>query len=203
MRFCEAVTSSAALRAGASRRPDPYRRQKARAFERSATASPVTGSRAALPASATTVYTLRSTMPPDWPTSRCWQTSSRPRPSAFCAVLWLGSTARAWNAGRSCRKRSGLPLTQLCQGLQGPGPQAHPHQALHAQDQWQGRAIWPPADCVYIQTLCREWAYGMSFQNSEERNRWLPRYLSIYNRLRKHTALGDRSPQQRLCELLC
>ncbi len=55
----------------------------------------------------------------------------------------------------------------------------------------------------FIQTLCREWAYGMPFQNSEERNRWLPRYLSIYNRLRKHTALGGRSPQQRLNELLC
>lgn len=54
----------------------------------------------------------------------------------------------------------------------------------------------------FIQTICREWAYGMPFQNSEERNRWLPRYLSIYNRLRKHTALGGRSPQQRLDELL-
>ncbi len=42
----------------------------------------------------------------------------------------------------------------------------------------------------------------MPSQNSEERNRWLPRYLSIYNQLRKHTALGDRSPQQRLNELL-
>jgi len=55
----------------------------------------------------------------------------------------------------------------------------------------------------FIQTICREWAYGMPFQNSEERNQWLPRYLSIYNRLRKHTALGGRSPQQRLNELLC
>ena len=54
----------------------------------------------------------------------------------------------------------------------------------------------------FIQTLCREWAYAMAFQNSEERNRWLPRYLSIYNRLRKHSALGWRSPQQRLRELL-
>jgi transposase InsO family protein len=54
----------------------------------------------------------------------------------------------------------------------------------------------------FIQTLCREWSYSMPFQNSEERNRWLPRYLSIYNRLRKHSALGYRSPQQRLNELL-
>jgi len=55
----------------------------------------------------------------------------------------------------------------------------------------------------FIQTFCREWAYGMPFQNSEERNQWLPRYLAIDNRLRKHTALGGRSPQQRLNEQLC
>jgi hypothetical protein len=30
----------------------------------------------------------------------------------------------------------------------------------------------------------------------------VPRYLSIYNRLRKHLALGGRSPQQRLNQLL-
>ena len=54
----------------------------------------------------------------------------------------------------------------------------------------------------FIQALWREWAYSMPFQNSEERNRWLPRYLSIYNRLRKHSAIGYRSPQQRLNELL-
>jgi len=42
----------------------------------------------------------------------------------------------------------------------------------------------------------------MASPNSEERNRWLPCYLSIYNRLRKHSALGWRSPQERLAELL-
>jgi transposase InsO family protein len=42
----------------------------------------------------------------------------------------------------------------------------------------------------------------MPFQNSEERNSWLPRYLGIYNRLRKHSALGWRSPQQQLAKLL-
>ena len=54
----------------------------------------------------------------------------------------------------------------------------------------------------FIQTLCKEWAHAMAFPNAEERNRWLPRYLAIYNRLWKHSALGWRSPQQRLVELL-
>jgi transposase InsO family protein len=49
----------------------------------------------------------------------------------------------------------------------------------------------------FIQTLCREWAYGMQFQDSEEHNRWLPRCLSIYNRLRMHTAIGDGDCQER------
>ena len=40
----------------------------------------------------------------------------------------------------------------------------------------------------FIQTLCKEWAYGMHFLNSAERIRWLPRYLSIANRHRKHSA---------------
>ncbi len=54
----------------------------------------------------------------------------------------------------------------------------------------------------FIQTLCREWAYSMPFRNFQERNRWLPRFLTIYNRLRNHSALGWRSPQHRLRELL-
>ena len=54
----------------------------------------------------------------------------------------------------------------------------------------------------FIQTFCREWASGMPFQNSEERNRWLPRYLAIYNRHRKHSALVWCSAQQCLVALL-
>ena len=54
----------------------------------------------------------------------------------------------------------------------------------------------------FIQTLCREWAFAMAFQNSDERNLRLPRHLAIYCRLRKHSALGWRSPQKRLVELL-
>jgi len=33
----------------------------------------------------------------------------------------------------------------------------------------------------FIKTLLAEWAYSMAFQTSEERKRWLPRYLAIYN----------------------
>lgn len=53
-----------------------------------------------------------------------------------------------------------------------------------------------------IQTLCREWAYSMPFQNSEERNHWLPCDLAIDHHLWKHSALGWRSFQQRLFELV-
>ena len=42
----------------------------------------------------------------------------------------------------------------------------------------------------------------MPFQNSEERNRWLPCHLGINNGFSKHSALGWHSPLQRLGELL-
>ena len=54
----------------------------------------------------------------------------------------------------------------------------------------------------FIKTLLGEWAYAMAFQTSDERNRWLPRYLALYNGRRCHMALGGLSPQQRLAALL-
>jgi hypothetical protein len=54
----------------------------------------------------------------------------------------------------------------------------------------------------FIKTLLNEWAYAMPFQTSNERNRWLPRYLGLYNSRRSHMALGGLSPQQRLIQLL-
>ncbi len=45
----------------------------------------------------------------------------------------------------------------------------------------------------FIQTFCREWAYSMPFQHSEEWNRWPPRYLSIYSRIMKYSALCGRT----------
>ncbi|WP_369699352.1 integrase core domain-containing protein [Cyanobium sp. PCC 7001] len=31
----------------------------------------------------------------------------------------------------------------------------------------------------FIRTLLKEWAYGIAFQTSEERNQWLSRYVGI------------------------
>ena len=48
----------------------------------------------------------------------------------------------------------------------------------------------------FIKTILAEWACVIAYQISEERNRWLPRYLGIYNGNRCHMALGGLSPQQ-------
>ena len=50
----------------------------------------------------------------------------------------------------------------------------------------------------FFKTLLAEWAYSMAFQTSTERNRWLPRYLAIYNGRRCHMALAGRTPFQQL-----
>jgi hypothetical protein len=42
----------------------------------------------------------------------------------------------------------------------------------------------------FIKTLLNEGAYAMPFQTSNERNRWLPRYLGLYNSRRSNMAQG-------------
>lgn len=54
----------------------------------------------------------------------------------------------------------------------------------------------------FIKTLLAEWAYVITYQTSEGRNRWLPHYLGIYNCRRYHMALGGLIPQQLLEALL-
>lgn len=49
-----------------------------------------------------------------------------------------------------------------------------------------------------IQTLLREWAYATAYGTSLRRSLALRPYLAYYNSARPHTALGYRSPQQRL-----
>jgi transposase InsO family protein len=50
----------------------------------------------------------------------------------------------------------------------------------------------------FIQTLEREWAYGLAYASSEHRRRALPYWLSHYNRRRPHTSLGGQPPISRV-----
>jgi transposase InsO family protein len=50
----------------------------------------------------------------------------------------------------------------------------------------------------FIQTLEREWAYGLVYASSEHRSRALPHWLDHYNRSRPHSSLGGRSPITRV-----
>ncbi len=56
------------------------------------------------------------------------------------AVAYLASLGVALCSGRD-RRRLLLPLHGVPQGLSRAQPEAHPHHALHAQDQRQGRAF--------------------------------------------------------------
>ena len=50
----------------------------------------------------------------------------------------------------------------------------------------------------FIQTLQREWAYGLVYASSEHRRRALPYWLDHYNRGRPHSSLGGRPPISRV-----
>jgi transposase InsO family protein len=50
----------------------------------------------------------------------------------------------------------------------------------------------------FIQTMLREWAYGVAYPSSMHRTAALPRWLHYYNVHRRHTALGGQPPITRL-----
>ena len=50
----------------------------------------------------------------------------------------------------------------------------------------------------FIQTLEREWAYGLVYASSEHRRHALPYWLNHYNRGRPHSSLGGRPPISRV-----
>ncbi|WLT32948.1 IS481 family transposase [Geothrix sp. PMB-07] len=53
-----------------------------------------------------------------------------------------------------------------------------------------------------IQTALREWAYGPTWQSSDERNQALGAWLHFYNHHRPHKALGGQPPVTRLVNLV-
>jgi hypothetical protein len=53
-----------------------------------------------------------------------------------------------------------------------------------------------------IQTALREWAYGPTWQSSDERNQALDAWLHFYNHHRPHSALGGQPPVTRLNNLV-
>jgi transposase InsO family protein len=53
----------------------------------------------------------------------------------------------------------------------------------------------------FIQTLEREWAYGLVYASSEHRRRALPYWLNHYNRSRPHSSTGGRPPISRVRNL--
>jgi transposase InsO family protein len=50
----------------------------------------------------------------------------------------------------------------------------------------------------FFQTMDDEWAHGRVWQNSTRRDRALSSWIRFYNRLRPHTAAGDRPPITRV-----
>jgi len=54
----------------------------------------------------------------------------------------------------------------------------------------------------FIQTLMREWAYGVPYPSSQARDADLPRWLDWFNRSRPHSALNGLSPLARVNNLM-
>jgi transposase InsO family protein len=54
----------------------------------------------------------------------------------------------------------------------------------------------------FIQTLLREWAYGLAHPTSQARSAHLPGWIDWFNRARPHSALNGLPPLQRVYDLL-
>jgi transposase InsO family protein len=53
----------------------------------------------------------------------------------------------------------------------------------------------------FQQTMAREWAYGLAYRTSDDRQAALPHWLTHYNQRRPHSAIGDRPPTSRVHNL--
>ncbi|WP_156510520.1 integrase core domain-containing protein, partial [Labrenzia sp. OB1] len=52
----------------------------------------------------------------------------------------------------------------------------------------------------FIKTLQEEWAYGVPYKSSEQRNAALQRWLHIYNCQRPHGGINFKTPISRLIQ---
>lgn len=110
------------------------------------------------------------------------------------AIGWFseqGITCRRVLSDNGSAYRSGHYWRKACQALD-----LKPIRTRAYTPQTNGKAE------RFIKTILAECAYVIAYQTSEERNRWLPRYLGIYNGNRCHMALGGLSPKQGLQRLL-
>jgi hypothetical protein len=72
------------------------------------------------------------------------------------------------------------------------------------RDPETNQTVHPPTNGKteqFIKNLLAEWAYSMAFQTSAELNRWLKRYLGIYDGYRCHIAMAVHTPIQQLEKL--
>ena len=54
----------------------------------------------------------------------------------------------------------------------------------------------------FHQTLMREWAYALEYASSDARREALPHWIDHYNERRTHSALGNRTPRERVRDVL-
>ena len=109
------------------------------------------------------------------------------------AFLWR---ALAWfrqlgiRVRRILRQRAGVPLARLRPPLPDRPDPAPPDAALHAADQWQGRALHPDA--------APRVGLHPRLSHLGPRERALPHWLHYYNVQRPHAGLHGRPPVSRL-----
>lgn len=116
------------------------------------------------------------------------------------------STAAFWAQAAAWFGRHGIQVRALMTD-NGGGYRSYPFQAVRRQ--LRQRHLWtrpytPRTNGKaerFIRTCLERWAYAAAYRTSKERAQALPDFLRYYNRERPHTALGFKTPAQRLDEL--
>jgi len=108
------------------------------------------------------------------------------------AVAWFGSQESTCRCGLSDNSSaySSKPWRKACEAMGLTPKRTRPYTP---------RTNGEPESLN--KTLLSEWAYGMGFHFSAERNRWLGRYLAIFNHRRCYMALAGHTPYQQLALL--